>query len=218
MTDSFAGCLLGGAVGDALGAPFEGLWSHSIPAPGDLLSGYAEFEGYPPGQFTDDTQLTLALVESIVEEGELVLSDVIRRVAELWRTRRVIGPGGACTMAAENFLRRGRWEDCGAPVGQAGNGAAMRLAPLGLWFLEDPDGLPGAAAAVSRLTHQDPRSVAGGVAVAVAARELAATGDLRCEVVAEAMAPFDEPFAGAVRSLSAGTSDDEVAWAGQSRP
>jgi hypothetical protein len=61
LQDRFVGCLLGCAVGDALGAPFEGLWSHSIRPEDEILAGFAKFEGYPPGQFTD-TQLTVACV------------------------------------------------------------------------------------------------------------------------------------------------------------
>ena len=44
LRDRFEGCLLGCAVGDALGAPYEGLWAHSIPDADSLLSGFAEFE------------------------------------------------------------------------------------------------------------------------------------------------------------------------------
>jgi ADP-ribosyl-[dinitrogen reductase] hydrolase len=59
----FLGCLVGCAVGDALGAPFEGYWEHQLPSREALLGGFAEFEGYPRGQYTDNTQLTLATVE-----------------------------------------------------------------------------------------------------------------------------------------------------------
>jgi ADP-ribosyl-[dinitrogen reductase] hydrolase len=48
------------AVGDALGAPFEGLWSRSIPEASVLLAGNAECEGFPRGQYTDDTEVTIA--------------------------------------------------------------------------------------------------------------------------------------------------------------
>ena len=60
------GTLLGGAVGDAIGAPFEGLWSNDIPNSQSLMSSFHEYHGYPTGQYTDDTQLTIATIESIV--------------------------------------------------------------------------------------------------------------------------------------------------------
>src|SRR5205085_1428019 len=145
------GCLVGGAVRDALGAPFEGYWGQQIPGPNDLLSDYAEFEGYPRGQYTDDTQLTLATVESIVGRGALEPADVARSIASLWKTQSVVGPGGACTFAAHAFLKSRDWTTCGAPVGQAGNGTAMRTAALGLYFLRDPDRLPRGVAEISRI-------------------------------------------------------------------
>lgn len=46
-------------MGDALGAPFEGLWSHSIPDESALLAGFGEFEGYPPGHYTQATTRVL---------------------------------------------------------------------------------------------------------------------------------------------------------------
>jgi ADP-ribosylglycohydrolase len=42
LKDRFVGCLLGCAVGDALGAPYEGLWARSIPDEESLLAGFAE--------------------------------------------------------------------------------------------------------------------------------------------------------------------------------
>jgi ADP-ribosylglycohydrolase len=228
VVDRFLGCLLGGAVGDALGAPFEGLWSDAIPDEPTLLAGFAELEGYPAGQFTDDTQLTLATVRSIVRVGGLSPLDVARSIAALWKHQEVIGPGGACTHAAWAFLRTGDWTTCGAPAGQAGNGTAMRTAALGLLFLGRPERLPGAAADVSRITHHDPRSVAGGVAVARAAQLLAAgpadSPGPFCQAVAEAVAPFEPVFAEMVAGLPAlveGAAEAAVrtlAWSGMARP
>jgi ADP-ribosylglycohydrolase len=110
---------LGGAVADALGAPFEGLWPHFIPEPESLLAGYAEFEGYPRGQYTDDAHLTLATARSVLAAGGVSPPRVARSIAALWARQEVIGPG-ACTAAAHEFLRTGDWSSCGAPAGQAG--------------------------------------------------------------------------------------------------
>lgn len=224
LTDRVLGCVLGGAVGDALGAPFEGLWSHCIPEAPGLLAGFAEYEGFPRGQYTDDTQLTVATLQSVVRLGHLDPGDVARSIARLWRSQAVVGPGGACTAAADCLLAGGHWSECGAPVGQAGNGTAMRTAALGLYFLSRPGELPEAVAQVSRITHQDPRSIAGGVAVASAARALAAQprvdADVLCRTVAEDMRPFHPAFAELVAGLPArlgGEAADAleyVAWSG----
>jgi ADP-ribosylglycohydrolase len=228
LENRFLGCLVGCAVGDALGAPFEGYWEHQLPGRNALLSGFAEVEGYPRGQYTDDTQLTLATVESIVRRGSLEPADVARSIASLWKTQSVVGPGGACTFAANAFLRTRDWTTCGAPVGQAGNGTAMRPAALGLYFLGDPERLPGLVADVSRITHHDPRSVAGGVAIAKAAHLLATIDILDegsfCGSIAGAIRPYEEAFAGLIEDLPSRIREDRdtalhaIAWAGSARP
>jgi ADP-ribosyl-[dinitrogen reductase] hydrolase len=228
LEDRFIGCLLGCAVGDALGAPFEGLWSANIPAEAALLGGFDEYEGYPRGQFTDDTQLTVASVEAIVAAGGVDPERIARSIARLWKHDSVIGPGGACTRAAHTFLKTEDWQTCGAPEGQAGNGTAMRTAVVGIFFVHEPDALPQSAADVSRITHQDPRSIAGGVAIAKAA-QLLATGsqlspDRFCNDIAAVMLPFDPGFAELVRSLPLRLTEErevalaKIAWAGMSRP
>jgi ADP-ribosylglycohydrolase len=224
LRDRVLGCVLGGAVGDALGAPFEGLWSHSIPDADTLLSGYAEYEGFPRGQYTDDTQLTIATLRSVVRLGRVDPADIARRIARLWRSQMVVGPGGACTAAADRLLAGGHWAESGAAVGQAGNGAAMRTAALGLYFLLQPDELPAAVADVSRITHQDPRSIAGGVAIASAARLLAeqpeTDASALCRQVADDIRPYHAVFAEHVAGLPVYLSGERraaleyVAWSG----
>lgn len=227
VRDRFLGCLLGCAVGDALGAPYEGLWSDSIPDAETLLAGFGEFEGYPLGQYTDDTQLSVATVESILP-GAVAPPDIARSIARLWKHQTVIGPGGACSHAALHFLRYGDWTACGAAVGQAGNGTAMRTAVLGLYFLNDHEALPALAADVSRITHHDARSIAGGVAVAKAAQLLATTRGLTaaegCQHIAAAIEPADPAFAELVRQpqpRQEGDPAEAVRWiatAGAGRP
>ena len=228
MRSRFLGCLVGCAVGDALGAPFEGYWEHQLPGRKALLRGFAEVEGYPRGQYTDDTQLTLATIESIVRRTELAPADIARSIASLWKNHSVVGPGGACTFAASAFLKTRDWTTCGAPVGQAGNGTAMRTAALGLFFLHDPERLPAAVADVSRITHQDPRSVAGGIAIAKAAQLLATLDTLDegsfCGSIADAIRPYEPTFADLIRGLPSRLREDRetalhaIAWAGSSKP
>lgn len=222
------GCLLGCAVGDALGAPFEGYWEHQLPSRAALLSGFREVEGYPLGQYTDDTQLSLATVESIVAEREIIPAEIAHAIASLWKHRSVVGPGGSCTFAANAFLKSRDWKTCGAPSGQAGNGTAMRTAMLGLFFLRDPERLPETVADISRITHQDSRSVAGGVAIAKAAQLLVRSDDLDATAfsssIADAIRPFDAGFANLIEVLPSRLKEDRdtafhsIAWAGQAKP
>jgi ADP-ribosyl-[dinitrogen reductase] hydrolase len=228
LKSRFVGCLVGCAVGDALGAPFEGYWEHQLPGRKALLRGFAEVEGYPRGQYTDDTQLTIATVESIVRRRDLVPADIARSIASLWKNHAVVGPGGACTRAANTFLKTRDWATCGAPVGQAGNGTAMRTAALGLYFLHDHERLPAAVADVSRITHQDPRSIAGGIAIAQAARLLATVDTIDegvfCGSIADAIRPYEGTFADLIEVLPLRLREDRetalhaIAWAGSLMP
>ena len=221
-----SGALLGCAVGDAMGAPFEGLWGNSIPSAESLLTDYHEYHGFPRGQFTDDTQLTVATVESIVETRCVDLEDIASCIAELWRHHSIIGPGGACTHAAEHFLATGDWSSMGAPVGQAGNGTAMRTAVLGLLYCHRPQALPEEVARISRLTHTDPRSIAGGIAIAEAARYLAIDPQPDpksiCDSIACAIESIHAEFAEYIRELPTRCFSESVlefiAWSGQESP
>jgi ADP-ribosylglycohydrolase len=224
LTERVLGCVLGGAVGDALGAPFEGLWASSIPTSTDLLAEYAEYEGFPRGQYTDDTQLTVATLKSIIRARCVDAADIAHSIASLWRSQAVVGPGGACTAAADKLLAGIPWSDSGAEVGQAGNGTAMRTAALGLFFLPRPGELATQVAQVSRITHQDPRSVAGGVAIASAALHVASDprmdADTLCNSVAKDMSAFHPQFTKLVAGLPAHLAKDRkelleyVAWSG----
>jgi ADP-ribosylglycohydrolase len=228
LTDRVLGCVLGGAVGDALGAPFEGLWARSIPDASALMAEYAEYEGFPRGQYTDDTQLTIATLKSVVRRRGIDPGDIARSISRLWRSQAVVGPGGACTAAADRLLAGGHWSVCGAAIGQAGNGTAMRTAALGLYFLSRPGELSAVVADVSQITHQDPRSIAGGVAVASAAHLLSAQpnveADALCRAVAEDMQPFHPTFAELVAGLPAYLPGNQaaaleyVAWSGSELP
>lgn len=217
------GVLVGGAVGDAMGAPFEGLWADDIPTAESLVESFHEYHGYPNGQYTDDTQLTLATIRSIVNNGDIVVADIARSIAELWRHQSVIGPGGACTQAAERYLVTGNHHDMGAPVGQAGNGTAMRTAAVGLWFGDDLQTLVKTTADISRLTHQDSRSVAGGVVIALATNILASNHEISvrdlCNALADSINEINAELSGLLRDLPSRIGSAEcrhfIAAAGQ---
>ncbi|MEU0751381.1 ADP-ribosylglycohydrolase family protein, partial [Streptomyces albogriseolus] len=77
-----AGAVVGSAVGDALGAPFEfgpqGAFSARFPAPGadgEMCGG----GGWDPGEATDDTQMAVLVAESLLEQGGLDLPDIFAR-------------------------------------------------------------------------------------------------------------------------------------------
>jgi len=168
LEDRFLGVFFGCAVGDALGAPLEGSPLSPDLDKQRLMSGYETIPGWPKGQYTDDTMLTLALARSIAGHGGVAGGHVIAEFAKLWRDGTIVGAGAATSSAVSNYLYQHKpWDQCGAPLGNAGNGAAMRAAPIGLWYFDNFQGLVPAAVEASEVTHRDPRSIAAAVAVAL---------------------------------------------------
>lgn len=153
MRDRYIGTLLGLALGDALGRRREGLLGgdRSVRAP--LI-------------WTDDTQMALGLTESLVACRGLDAD----RLAEHWATTfdpaRGYGPGARALLTR---IRDGQdWRAANRsvfPQGSFGNGAAMRAAPIGLYYHRDPTALLEAAALASSITHAHPHGIEGGVLI-----------------------------------------------------
>jgi ADP-ribosyl-[dinitrogen reductase] hydrolase len=178
-------CLLGLAVGDALGSPLEGLSCQQIRAHYgqvvDYVDGSRAWRRKPyrwrmPGLYSDDTQQALVLADVLLERGRVDP----HRVADYYL--RLATPRGSYLGAHRGIgrsfrqvvaeLERGTspWE-----TGQvsAGIGAAMRIAPVALYFTGEPEAMFDAVLAASLMTHRDIRSLAGAMAVAYAVRRLA---------------------------------------------
>jgi ADP-ribosyl-[dinitrogen reductase] hydrolase len=188
--DRVRGCLLGLAIGDALGAPLEGLSAQQIRVHYgqvvDYVDGARAWKKKPyrwrmPGLYSDDTQQALALCDVLLEQRRVDPD----RLAELYVE--LATPKGAYVGAHRGVGRSFRQvladlERGVSPrlTGQvsAGIGAAMRIAPVALYFNGDPDGMFDSVMVASLMTHRDIRSLAGAMAVAHAVRRLAA-GALR---------------------------------------
>jgi ADP-ribosylglycohydrolase len=97
------------------------------------------------------------------------------------------------------------WREAGAPAPYAGNGGAMRVAPLGVLLAHDHSALVEAAAAQCRVTHGDPRCAGGAVAVAGAAALVGRPGALDgagvLRQLAAMVAPVDREMAGVVAAV-----------------
>ncbi|MCK4910271.1 MAG: ADP-ribosylglycohydrolase family protein [Thermodesulfovibrionales bacterium] len=157
ISDRFRGSLLGLAVGDALGAPVEGLppWTFT-PVSGMHSGGLHEIEA---GQWTDDTSMALCLAESLIERGGHDPQDQLRRYVmwldegHLTSRGRAFGIGSTVYAALEKFKRRpGPY--CGpTDPRSAGNGSLMRLAPVPLFYCRDPEKAMDLSGDSSRTTH-----------------------------------------------------------------
>jgi ADP-ribosylglycohydrolase len=180
MKDRFRGCLIGQALGDACGFPLEGMpvkrcqEQASKAVAGKLERSEA---GFAFGQYTDDTQMAVAIARSLVEKQGADPADVAQRFAELWSEGRIVGQGYACRNAVLSIIDGTPWDQAGAAEGRAGNGTAMRTAPVGLFFHQDTEALFKTADEFARITHRDKRSRAGAVAVSQAVAQLVQGGE-----------------------------------------
>src|SRR5918992_4811800 len=80
LVDRVGGCVLGLALGDALGAPFEFRRRELIPRPLPQLE--LPWMGRPPGTTTDDTSMARNLVRSLADQGRFDPDDLVRRHLE----------------------------------------------------------------------------------------------------------------------------------------
>jgi ADP-ribosylglycohydrolase len=198
LRDRYRGCLLGGAVGDALGAGIEFLSLAEIRrrhGP-DGVTGYVTAYGRT-GAITDDTQMTLFTAEGLLADQQLPAG---RRdpAAGIWRayqrwlsTQYKVSVADTGWLSTQQFLRAERAPgltclsalDAGYPGAVSrplndskGCGGVMRVAPAGLAAVADPFTLGCQAAA---LTHGHRSGYLAAGALALMVSELTRGGDLR---------------------------------------
>lgn len=169
--ERFQGCLIGQALGDALGFVVEGQPSTFCRRYVDKRLGRGRVGGlgrgsFPLGQYSDDTQLARELMQSYVARGRFDPEDYARRIAVIFSEGRVVGRGRATEEAAERLARGVPWQQAGTQPPSAGNGSAMRAGPIGLLFFDDLEELVMAATQQGIITHRDARCSAGAIAIA----------------------------------------------------
>ncbi len=159
MDDRVLGGLLGVHAGDSLGATHEfRLWPDIVAGrpPGwrlrDIVGGGAF--GWAPGAATDDTDLTLAVLDAYLDPGGFDL-DVAARNMLAWLHRGPKDVGGATKNGLRNFERTGDPRRAGAGPGSAGNGSLMRCLPTGL-ARGDQARRVLESREISAVTHDDP--------------------------------------------------------------
>jgi ADP-ribosylglycohydrolase len=157
LHDRYLGCLVGLALGDALGAPIEGRPRGSFPP----VVGISEEPrpGLPVGGWTDDTALALCLAASLIERVGFDPSDQMQRYVR-WYREGYMSASGACYGIGRTVREAiKRFEKTGEPLGgstdplTAGNGSLMRLAPIPLYMLHDGARAKHLAAEMSKTTH-----------------------------------------------------------------
>lgn len=165
LRSSVAGSLLGLFCGDALGMPYEARPPGEIPERLEM-----EEARLGRGTYTDDTQMAIAVCESLLRCDRVDEEDLAAAMAEAFDPRRGYGPG---TTTVVRLWREGVPHGEAAlrlfgGEGSAGNGAAMRVAPVGLRFARNPERCAAEARRQARLTHAHPLGIDGAAAQAVA--------------------------------------------------
>ena len=163
LRDAFRGALLGTFTGDALGAPVEGWSALRIRREhGEIREMLEGRRG--SGRYTDDTQMTIALAESLLESRGFDGGEFAARLVAAYDPTRGYGQG---TTDVIRRLRSGEpWQtaaDHSYPRGSFGNGAAIRMAPVALLHHHDRESLGLLAEETALVTHSHPLGVAGAV-------------------------------------------------------
>lgn len=150
IQERLKGCLLAGAIGDAIGFKYELLYTE------DEITFDFDWK------ISDDTQLTIATCEAIYKEIEVKPELVAERFLYWYNKRRLVGLGASTLKALRELQVGGHW----ALVGRsgeyaAGNGAAMRIAPLAfkkyITRLQIKD--------VCSITHRNDEAYSGALAI-----------------------------------------------------
>lgn len=179
LADRAAGTLIGAAIGDALGVPYE----FATPPKRRATMKGGGLGPYKPGEWSDDTQLTalIAMELALLPAGERECPDLYDQVADAFdsweqngatdvgaQTRAVLTAARTVSARQAAYPADRAWHAARAyhrdhPATSAGNGALMRTAPVALAFLTDRVSAASAARLIAELTHADPRATAAAV-------------------------------------------------------
>jgi ADP-ribosyl-[dinitrogen reductase] hydrolase len=157
--DRARGALLGLAVGDAIGTTVEFKPRGTFKPLTDMIGG-GPF-GLAPGQFTDDTSMALCLGASLIDKG-FDLHDQLTRYVR-WSTEGYMSSNGRCfdigiatSAALQRFQRSANPLAGSTDPSSAGNGCLMRLAPVPIRYMDQPEEAVRLSEEQARTTHQAP--------------------------------------------------------------
>jgi len=158
--DRFRGCLLGLAVGDAVGTTLEFKSPGSFKPIHDMVGG-GPFK-LKPGEWTDDTSMALCLATSLLEKGGFAPKDQMDRYRR-WRREGYLSSNGRCFDIGNTVGEAlNRYRQTGDPMAgstdphSAGNGSIMRLAPVPMFYYPDLAAAVRYSGESSRTTHGAP--------------------------------------------------------------
>jgi ADP-ribosylglycohydrolase len=158
--------LEGLSIGDAFGEQFfsAAVW-HSYMERKELP--------LPAWRYTDDTVMALSIVEILERHGSIHQDDLAEAFHRRYQAEPRRGYGAGAAELLRGLSLGGDWRELSRTAfggtGSFGNGAAMRVAPLGAFFADDPDAIAEQSRLSAEVTHAHPEGIAGSIAVACAA-------------------------------------------------
>lgn len=168
LEDRFKGCLLGLAIGDAMGYPTEFL---TLP---EIHKRYG-FEGIRhlqgnPALYSDDTQMSISVARSLIKAGhhdiESLMAILSKEFLEWFRSaENDRSPGNTSIKGCQRLEEGIPWKESGIPESK-GCGANMRVAPIGLYYHQDPQNLRLLARSSALITHGHPSALVAAEATA----------------------------------------------------
>src|SRR5689334_1362408 len=164
--------LEGLALGDAFGERWFPLFRDRLQAYEEIRARRTPQES--PWHWTDDTAMALGVLRVLDEHGEIRQTELALAFALGYDADPARGYGYGMHELLPRLLREPhRWPESARGLfggeGSLGNGAAMRVAPLGAWFHADLGAVAEQAALSAEVTHAHPEGIAGAIAVATAA-------------------------------------------------
>ncbi len=164
LKKKFQGCILGAAIGDALGMPTENLSKEEIKELYGKVVDYVDpknhFRGIlRRGEYTDDTELTICLIKAL-DKGGINISKFVRNLIG-WFKRNPKGIGSGTRKAIEKLMR-GDFSGSNSK----GVGGAIRVHPLGLLFFDNLRKLKEEVIKSTKITHNTRESISAALAVA----------------------------------------------------
>ena len=155
--NKFQGCLLGLAVGDALGCTLEFKKPGTFETITTIVGG--GFHKLKAGQWTDDTSMALCLAQSLIDSKGFDAKDQMEKYCK-WEEEGYMSSTGECfdignttLKALDDFRLTGNPYSTITDDSAAGNGSIMRLAPIPMYYYQNPEEALKYAALSSKTTH-----------------------------------------------------------------
>ncbi|CAH1994390.1 unnamed protein product [Acanthoscelides obtectus] len=180
LKSKFRGSLLGAVIGDCTGAPFEG----DTITSGDKIVIQRYFDKLEDPEFkapfkpyTDDTAMTKSVVKFLTDKPEPDYKFLARLFVNEYMKEPRRGYGAAIGEVF-NKMRLSKFDDVFKPAteqfqgkGSYGNGGAMRVAPIALYYHDNYDAMLGVATKATKLTHTNTFAIHGALLQCIAVRE-----------------------------------------------